>query len=199
MGTFLTNITLRGVSPSQVSAWLRKNKRRAFVSEEVRGCTIVCDCDCDEQEAETLADLAASLSKDLGCPALAAMVHDSDVLLLMLFEQGRVVMDYNSAPAYFEDAEPEPPEGADAAALCRAFASERVAEVERILNQWWDPEGDEGAGDEENEFDSEEMRLAVLAEVLGLPNVISAVSYTSLQEGDLDEFGDDAPSFEEVE
>lgn len=198
MGVFLTNITLRGVAPSMVSAWLREHERQAFVSSEVRGCTIVCDSVCDEQDPESLADLGAALSKDLGCPALAAMVHDSDVLILMLFEQGRAVMDYNSAPAYFEDEEPRAPEGADADALCRAFGSARVADVERILNQWSDPEEDSKADFDENEFDSEDMRLAALAKVLGLPEAVAAVSYASLQEGDIDELGDDVPSFEEI-
>ncbi|MBX3368342.1 MAG: hypothetical protein KF912_13600 [Phycisphaeraceae bacterium] len=199
MGVFLTNITLRGVAPQRVSDWLRKNERQVFVSGEVRGCTVVCDSVCDEQEPESLAELGAALSKDLKCPALGAMVHDSDVLILMLFEQGRVVMDYNSAPSYFEDVEPQAPSGADAAALCRAFGSDRVAEVEQILNQWSDPEVDVEADFDESAFDSEEMRLAALAKALGLPEAVAVVSYVSLQEGDIDELGEDAPSFEEIE
>ena len=198
MGTSLSNITLRGVKAPRVAGRLRDRKRSAAVSAEVHGCTIVCDRECDEQDPEVLAKLGAELSKDLRCVALAVMVHDSDVLILMLFEHGRLLMDYNSAPAYFENVDPQPPSGADGAALCRAFGSSRVMEVQTLLTRWSDPD-DEGGGDSDaDELVFEEMRLAGLAALLGIPEVVAQVSYSFLQEGGAEDLGDSAPTFEEI-
>jgi len=199
MGVFLTNITLRGAMAPKVAAWFREQERRAFVSVEVGGCIIVCDQECEDQDADILSRLGAEVSKDLQCAALVATVHDSDVLTLKLYEGGRVLMDYNSSPAYFENVDPQPPSGANGVALCRAFGSSRVTEVETLLDRWLDPNEEQDDSPDADELIFEEARLARLASLLGIPEAVALVSYSSLQESDAAELGGGVPIFEKIE
>jgi hypothetical protein len=50
-------------------------------------------------------DLAEPLSKLLATPALGMYVFDSDVLVMQLYEDGAVRLDYDSCPGYFDQAE----------------------------------------------------------------------------------------------
>src|ERR1051325_2887221 len=108
MGLSRTNIPPPPPRQSEVTAWLSELGRRAYTSPAENGCIIVCDEECEQQDPDVIADRAADLSGAFECPALAAVVHDSDILFLQLFQGGERTMDYNSAPAYFEDREPEP-------------------------------------------------------------------------------------------
>src|SRR5262245_35082797 len=122
MGAFFTNITLSGPSQDEVASALRAERRSAFVSRTTNGRTVVFD-EASEEQGAAQGELAARLSKRFECAALAALVHDSDFLMMDLFESGRAIDRYNSAPSYFEgDGDPdELPAGGDAAVLCRAF------------------------------------------------------------------------------
>jgi hypothetical protein len=60
--------------------------------------------------------------------------HDDDILWYQLFENGKLIDEYDSTPGYFDkSAGPSSPSGGNARALCHAFQSENVDEVERIL------------------------------------------------------------------
>lgn len=50
-------------------------------------------------------DLAEPLSALLGAPALAMYVFDSDVLMMRVYEDGRLRHDYDSYPGYFDEGE----------------------------------------------------------------------------------------------
>jgi len=55
----------------------------------------------ESQSLDVLDELAGTLSRATGCPTLGILVHDSDVLILRLFEAGELRDAYNSQPAYF--------------------------------------------------------------------------------------------------
>ncbi|CAM5652195.1 hypothetical protein [Streptomyces aurantiogriseus] len=60
-------------------------------------------------------DLAGPLSKLLGAPTVGTYVFDSDVLVMLVFEDGALRLHYDSWPGYFE--EPETDENGDPRAL----------------------------------------------------------------------------------
>ena len=53
------------------------------------------------QDTGLICDLAAGLSKDLKTAAIAFSVHDSDVACYWLFENGKLLDEFNSCPDYF--------------------------------------------------------------------------------------------------
>ncbi|MFF8972416.1 hypothetical protein [Streptomyces sp. NPDC014995] len=71
-------------------------------------------------DAETSApDLAGALSELLGAPAVGTYVFDSDVLVMLVFEDGALRLHYDSCPGYF--GEPETDENGDPPALAEDF------------------------------------------------------------------------------
>jgi hypothetical protein len=136
MGNFYTNVTLHGSDQNSIAEYLTQQNRTAYVSPTVNNCTVVYDEQCEAQDTDILEELASDLSKRFGCPALAVLNHDDDILWYKLFEAGRLTDEYDSCPDYF-DAEAEElsmPKGGDAQKLCSVFGSaQNAAEVERVL------------------------------------------------------------------
>ncbi len=181
MGLFYTNVTLKGPRQDQVIAYLRREKRSAFVSPTIDEITVVYDRECEDQDTNALEALAADLSREFGCPALAALLHDDDVFWYALYLNGVHADEYNSDPAYFEDIEPEAPSGGDARLLCAAFGAETAeAEAETILRQWGGPDEE---GPDEYLWASE--RHQNLAQALGFPRASWAYSmgYDAIEAG----------------
>lgn len=136
MGNFYTNVTLRGSDQDSIAGYMTEQKRNAYVSPTVNGFTVVYDEECESQETSILEGLASNLSKRFGCPALAVLNHDDDILWYKLFEAGELTDEYDSFPDYFDGdgEETAAPKGGDARKLCAAFdAGQNAAEVERIL------------------------------------------------------------------
>ena len=103
-------------------AALQGLRRPAFVSPTVRGYTVVYDQEVDEQDSDAIEHLGCKVSQVLSCSALAAVLHDDDVLYLWLFQRGKVRDRYDSLPGYFDpNAEPSPPAGGNRGMLCEAF------------------------------------------------------------------------------
>ena len=100
MGAFYTNITLHGPDQEQVIQCLIQMKRTAYVSPTVGGYTVVYDEETENQDDADLMGLASQLSRALECPALAALVHDSDIFAYWLFKTGTLMDEYDSAPGY---------------------------------------------------------------------------------------------------
>ncbi len=104
MGTFYVNHTVRAPQ-DRVIAFLKKEGRTAFVSPTYHGYTVVCDRQCDEQDPIAIARLGQRLSSHLESPVLAVLNHDDAILCYWLFEQGRLIEEYDSFPDCFEDEE----------------------------------------------------------------------------------------------
>lgn len=102
MGTFYVNHTVRAPQ-DRVIAFLKKEGRTAFVSPTFNGYTVVCDRQCDDQDPVAITRLGQKLSKHLESPVLAVLNHDDAILCYWLFEQGRLIEEYDSFPDCFED------------------------------------------------------------------------------------------------
>jgi hypothetical protein len=178
MGFSYTSITLKGADQAPVVQYLRRLGRDAYVSPTIGGVTVVYDREAEEQDTAVLQGLAEQLSRQFHVPALAALVHDSDVLWYGLFEDGRRLDEYKSEPAYFLDIDPVPPNGGDAAVLARVFGAEdRADEIEAILRQWDD--------DSLEDYPFAEERHQALAEALSLPPYAHGAGYNSIDEDEV--------------
>ena len=176
MGSFYTNVTLRG--PEQVAVVNALRGREAYVTPRLGEYTVVYDAECEEQDPEVLVALAAGLSAELECPALATMNHDDDVLAYWLYVNGDLEDEYNSMPDYFKGLEePTTPAGGIADKLADLFGGD-AAEIERTLRA-------SSLDDEGYVFAVE--RHADLVEQLGLPECAVGYGYTYLEEGELPE------------
>src|SRR5688572_19638209 len=124
MGGSYGNITLREASQQAVVGALRG--RRAAVASAV-GCTVVFDSACDEQDIPAIKVLAAGLSLQLHCSALAVVVHDDDVLIYLLYRNGELIDVYDSCPDYYDFVsarEPAPPAVGNVGELCAVFGGD---------------------------------------------------------------------------
>ncbi|MCI0609099.1 MAG: hypothetical protein L0Z71_08570, partial [Anaerolineae bacterium] len=136
MGIFYTNITLFKVEHNQVLEFLQKEKRTAYVSPQQGNFVVVFDKETEDQDQRILMDLASKLSKTFRCNTFASLVHDGDVFYYWLYEKGKLVDKYNSAPDYFESDidEPMAPTGGNAKRLCTAFdKQEAISEIIRVF------------------------------------------------------------------
>jgi len=158
MGTFYTNITLRGPSQSHVAQALRGWASRAYVSPTMDEYTIVYDQACDTQDTELIHTLTSRLSAEFDCPALAVLNHDDDIFCYWLYEHGELTDEFDSSPGYFEGRLSRP-KGGHAGRLCALTGCADVEGVEAILKTRHGSLG--------YEFESE--RHEELAEALGLP------------------------------
>jgi hypothetical protein len=174
VGLSYTNITVHGPSNEAIAPYLRASGRTAYVSPTVNGITVIYERE-GEERMRALFSLAAGLSAHLACPALAAAMHDGDVLYYRLFERGAATDRYNSCPAYFTDGAQPAPEGGDAHQLAAAFdASAAISEVSRILREY-----DDGSGHPVNA----EERHDKLVAALGLPRYAAGVGYYVIEAG----------------
>jgi hypothetical protein len=77
VGLFYANMTV--YQPALLGE-LRRLQRTAFVGPTAHGHTVVYVRDVDEQDTRAIERLGRSVTKALGCGALAAVLHDDDVL-----------------------------------------------------------------------------------------------------------------------
>jgi hypothetical protein len=182
VGSFYTNVALKGTTQEAVLAHLRAQGRDAYVARTIGDVTVVYDLASESQDIRALTALAADLSRAFTCPALATLVHDDDFLVYSLFKDGAQVDEYNSDPSYFEGDDPTPPGGGDASALCATFGVETaaVARVEAILRAWPGPDGDLRA----SPYLFAQHRHRDLARVLGLPVDLCLLGYMYVEQGE---------------
>lgn len=180
MGSFYTNVTLRTEQQPNVVAMLRAAGREAYVSQPVNGCVVVYDRE-SEEDIEVLKKLAGTLSAKAKCAALAILIHDDDVLVYTLHQNGKLTDEYVSWPAFFDDSASESPEGGDAEALARAFGAEvNVDKIESALRE-------SRAGDSEEGIVFEFERHDELVVALGIPSIAVSTGYNYIEQGELPE------------
>jgi hypothetical protein len=178
MGLFYSNMTVYRPARSALRKELRRLEREAFLSPTIDGHTVVFDKAMDDQNSKVIEQLGRDVTKALSCAALAAVLHDDDVLYLWLFQRGRVRDRYDSSPSYFDpDSNHRPPEGGNARLLCTAFdRPNSVDKVERLLRADLLKRRLPGVP---GEFE----RHSALAAELGMPPFVAGVCYSSI-EGD---------------
>src|SRR5262245_53974303 len=134
MGGFYANVTLRTSKVDEVLAALRRNCLPTAVAFDGRH-VVVADTRLDEQRDDWLPEVALQLSEAAKCAALAALVHDDDILLMSLADGGGGVLGYNSCPSYFTDEGSYCPVGGNAKRFVDAFSRQsEEASLDRILN-----------------------------------------------------------------
>lgn len=136
MGNFYVNFTTRGVTREVIVKYLAVAKRTAYVGPTVAGTTVFFDEKSDCQDDAEIKAFGKRTSKNIGAPVLAVLNHDDDLLCYWLFKDGKVIDQYNSCPAYFDDDEEERPSGGDAKVLCKAFGVvAKATQVEKVLRR----------------------------------------------------------------
>ena len=118
------NITLQGPAQDDVVAHLKSRGVAAYISNSVRGATVIFHEDLASQEP-----LAADLSAMFDCPALVVMTYGQRVLLYQLYLGGVPADAYVSEHVEELLGSQDAPPG-DAEKLCDAFA--RPAAVRRV-------------------------------------------------------------------
>lgn len=168
VGSFYTNVTLRGPDGEQVIAAIRELGYRAFVADTINGLTLICEQQSDTQDKGIWHTVASRLSEKLACAALAVMNHDDDFLLYGLYQSGRLVDEYNSCPAYWNEVEQAEPLGGDPKMLCQAFGMPgNHVDIDRVLHTPTSSLEDDG----EDEFVFATERHAALISALDWPDV----------------------------
>jgi hypothetical protein len=163
MGNFYCNFTTRGPSVDDIARVLTDHGRTAYVSPTVEGKTVVFDEAADELDPVEIDRVGELLSRELGCPALAAAVADDDELWLALYEAGERRVEYSSRGANH-----------GALALSRAFGRPWMCPLVWVLLQW-------------PYLVFESWRHGLLAKALGVPGWCVATGFRYIEQDELPE------------
>jgi hypothetical protein len=136
MGLFCVSFHFKTANVGALAAALdrRKVRDRRLLPVHNGWCSLY-EEKASQQDDARIRKLASGLSKDLQVPAIAFMVHDSDIACYWLYDNGVLLDEYNSCPDYFDnDGDGEStPSGGDAEVLvrfCRPGVSvEQLSEV----------------------------------------------------------------------
>jgi hypothetical protein len=115
----------------------RRGVEHYHVEPQKNGWTSLFEQQASDQDDRWIRELASGLSADLGVPAIAFLVHDSDIACYWLFQDGSLLDEYNSHPDYFDDRPGDSgPSGGDADVLL-PFCHRGVGrdDLVSILNQ----------------------------------------------------------------
>ena len=170
VGNFYVNHTIRGATPEAVAKALAG--RTAIIAPSDNDCVVVFDSECDTQDQAVISELGEKLSVELKATVLAVLNHDDDILWYQLFQNGKVVDEYDSMPGYFdEDSDHSGALGGDAAKLAAAFGVEDELGIARILKS--------------DKYAFAVERHGALCEALGLPEFAAGCGYRYISEGEL--------------
>jgi hypothetical protein len=102
MGTFISNLHVRRAECQAVVEALQSlGATPAYLGDEPGGAWLNVFPEAGEQNLPALQEIAQGLSRILRRPAIAFLVHDSDVLQYSLADGGEVLDSYDSAPGLF--------------------------------------------------------------------------------------------------
>lgn len=129
MGLFCVSMHSRTTDDTGLSRALsRRGLTEYRVLTAKNGWVSLYEAEVSAQDDDRIRELAGGLSTDLHVAAIAFMVHDSDIACYWLYDDGRLLDQYNSCPDYFDDGdEPSGPAGGRPDVLvryCRAGVSQ---------------------------------------------------------------------------
>ncbi len=105
MGAFFVNYQVRIDSTAKVCVVLGPLvETGAYVSPPKNGWVTVYEKASDEQDDTIIRRIGSELSRILNTPVVSFLVHDSDIAMYWLFQAGKLVDEFNSAPDYYEKA-----------------------------------------------------------------------------------------------
>jgi hypothetical protein len=163
MGAFISNIQIKGAEPDAVVAAIRAiGAVPAYVTDNREAAwTGVYPERGDQDRGQLQLDLLA-LTRALGRPGIALMVHDSDIFTYWLAESGEPIDAYDSTPGYFEGRD-DPPIGGNVDMLLRfAPAGASRVRLDNLLHKKISAE-DEAAGNTGPRTGRERLRASLRA------------------------------------
>jgi hypothetical protein len=103
MGLFCVNFHVQTNDVDSLSAALdRRGVQRRRVLSAKNGWTSLYEEQASQQNDARIRDLASGLSRDLQVATIAFLVHDSDMACYWLYDDGKLLDEYNSCPDYFD-------------------------------------------------------------------------------------------------
>jgi hypothetical protein len=168
-----TNINVRSGDQTAVASAVRRLPRRLgdLVAPAENGWVTVFDQAADAPDEDRLSGYTTMLSGALHTKAIGVLVYESDVLLITLAEDGKLLDHYSSWPDYFDEsmglAEYEALAGKPDVLAGFARPPVTPAQVEAVLNE---------------EHDFAEEKLAALVRLLGLPEKTAHWGYNDIIE-----------------
>lgn len=100
------NFVVRGVERPALVAWLAAKTAPAWIGPVAAGWIGVAEESADAFDLARTCELTLALTADLGGAAIAAAVHNADVLGILAIDAGRHVASYVSYPGIFEEGIP---------------------------------------------------------------------------------------------
>lgn len=124
MGLFCANFHFRNIDEDTLQSVIARRGLDGYrVLPAKGGWTSLYEERASQQDEEWMRELAVDLTRDLRAAVIAFMVHDSDIACYWLFENGRLLDEYNSFPDYFDmddtGGEPSGPRGGQPEVLLR--------------------------------------------------------------------------------
>lgn len=172
MGNFYTNISLKTSNQQAIVDFMNEHRRRAFISPAENGYICVFDELCDNQDGYEISKLGKALSKHLNCAAISVLNHDDDIFWYQVYQNGKVLDEYNSTPGYFSGSS-TPPQIGDPSILCEVFGVKGSHHLTEIL---------------ESRSMFAMSTHEALADFLGLPAYSIGLGYTYIAQGDLRDY-----------
>jgi len=162
-GSFIVNYYIKDVGMEALKSYISSKKLAGFLIENDKNSGIVfCEGKSSGQDDKYGGSLGSSISKDLKCRVVYSLIHDSDILLVQYYRNGKRLPDYNSWPGYFEGKEPKPEYG-NIDKFCSDFAVDGSV-IKNILDN------------KQQHFFADDI-LAELAKVISAPTYLAYASY----------------------
>lgn len=95
------NISVKGTDREALIAWLAAHRTDAWIGPESDGWTSFAEETADAFDLARACEFMIGLTGDLGCVAVAAAIHNADVLGILVVDRGRHVSSYISYPGIF--------------------------------------------------------------------------------------------------
>lgn len=156
MGAFIVNINVRTQDRSAVETELQAiGVQEAWVTGAMGGWITIYEEKASTQDDGHIREMAGRLSSRLHAPTIAFLVHDSDLVCYWLYDDGRLLDEFNSCPDYFDrNASPDDSPGQPEVLLRYCRQGTTLEAVAQVLN------------DREHVF--AEDQLVKLADLLGI-------------------------------
>ena len=136
MGSFITNLHVRGADQESIATALQSLRATpAYLSGGRGDAWVSVFPDGVDQDSAALQTLGAELSQRLQRPVIAFLVHDSDIFAYMLFDKGKELDRYDSAPGYFSGENLKPTGGTIDVLMPYCARGTSAEQLTRLLHQ----------------------------------------------------------------
>jgi len=106
MGSFIANLHVKSADSTSIARLLENiGVAAGYVTAPGNGWVSVFEEQLSCQDEDWISQLGSQISRDLGAPVVAFLIHDSDFLRYWLFDAGQVADAFDSCPGYFSDFE----------------------------------------------------------------------------------------------